>query len=99
MLRIARGRSEGGGRWSGLEVTDALYEPAFFIQISCYLTRWSLCEIINSTLGMPIHGWIGALYYFAPASNSRVNKAREWCISVSAFLPNAFRNEAMSVSS
>ena len=47
---------------------------------------------------MLIHGWMGALY-FAPASNSRVNRERQWCISVSALFPNAFRNEAMSVPS
>ena len=42
---------------------------------SIYLARRSLCEIINSTLGMLIHRWIGALY-FAPALNSRVNTER-----------------------
>ena len=40
----------------------------------------------------------GALY-IAPASNSRVNRERQWCISVSALFANAFRNEAMSVPS
>ena len=39
----------------------------------------------------------GALYC-APASNSRVTEG-EWCISVSVLFANAFRNEAMSVSS
>ena len=36
---------------------------------------------MNSTLGMPIHRWLitdgGRARYFAPASNSRVNRERE----------------------
>ena len=41
----------------------------------------------------------GHFIYFAPASDSRVNRERYWCISASALFANAFRNEAMSVSS
>ena len=62
-----------------------------------YLARRSLCKIINSTLGMLIHRWIGGTLfrtYFKLKS-----KQREWCIPVSALFANTFRNEAMSVSS
>ena len=31
--------------------------------VSCYLARRSLCEIINSTLGMLIHRWIGGTLF------------------------------------
>ena len=33
MLQITRGRQGGGEGWSGLELTDALCEPAFFVHI------------------------------------------------------------------
>ena len=82
---------------NNLNITIMLQIPGSVL-CPCYLARRSLCEIINSTLGMLIHRWIGALY-FAPASNSRVNRERQWCISVSALFANAFRNEAMSISS
>ena len=83
---------------SSSSTSEVLRSQATTVAIIIYLARRSLCEIINSTLGMLIHRWIGALY-FAPASNSRVNREREWCISASVLFANAFRNEAMSVSS
>ena len=64
-----------------------------------YLTRRSLWEIINSTVGMLIHHWIGGTLFRTCVKLKSKQREREWCISVSALFANEFRNEAMPVSS
>ena len=67
--------------------------------MTCYLARRSLCEIINSTLGMLIHRWIGDTLFRTCIKLKSKQRERQWCISVSALFANAFKNEAMSVPS
>ena len=47
LLQIARGRPVRGGGWSGLELTDALCEPAVFVQISCLPSNTDLSHLSN----------------------------------------------------
>ena len=63
-----------------------------------YLVRRSLCEIINSTLGMLIHRWIGGTLFRTCIKLKSKQRETVVHLSLCAFA-DAFRNEAMSVSS